>query len=169
VIAAIVLAAVTAMRLHSGDFTDGGAMSTQLMATDCGGANHSPSLDWSGVPAGTKSFALILRDPDAPVAGGFIHWVVYDVPASTKQLAGDATQQAGQAGLTTTGKAAYYGPCPPPGKPHHYIFTLYALDVPRLALGAAFSGSEARQAMQGHVLAQATLSGVYSLNPGVRW
>ncbi len=163
-IAALLLAAVTAMRLHSGDFTDGGAMSTQLMSADCGGANHSPSLDWSGAPAGTKSFALILRDPDAPVAGGFIHWVLYDVPATTKQLAGDATQQAGQAGLTTTGKASYYGPCPPPGKPHHYVFTLYALDIAHAGTSGEFDAAKLEKAMAGHVLATATLRATAS-NP----
>lgn len=162
-IAALLLAAATAMQLHSGDFTDGGAMSTQLMASDCSGANHSPSLDWTGAPAGTKSFALIMRDPDAPVAGGFIHWVVYDLPPATKQLPGDASLEAGQMGLGSTGKAAYYGPCPPPGKPHHYVFTLYALDIARAGSGA-LDAAKLQKAIAGHVLATATLRATAS-NP----
>jgi len=156
-IAAILLAATTLMSLHSGDFTDGGAISTQLMATGCGGANHSPSLDWSGAPAGTKSFALIVRDPDAPVAGGFVHWVLYDLPPETKQLSGDATLKAGQPGLASTGKAAYSGPCPPPGKPHHYIFTLYALDIAHAGSSTQLDAAQLEKAIAGHVLATATL------------
>jgi Raf kinase inhibitor-like YbhB/YbcL family protein len=164
VIAALALAAVTAMRLHSGDFTDGGAMSPQLMAPDCGGANHSPSLDWSGAPAGTKSFALIVRDPDASVAGGFIHWVLYDLPADTKALPGDAALKAGQSGLASTGKAAYSGPCPPPGKPHHYIFTLYALDIEHAGSSGDLDAAKLEKVIAGHVLATATLRATAS-NP----
>jgi Raf kinase inhibitor-like YbhB/YbcL family protein len=156
-IAAILLAAATVMSLHSGDFTDGGAMSTQLMAGDCGGANHSPSLDWSGAPAGTKSFALIVRDPDAPVTGGFVHWVLYDLPPDTKELSGDAALKAGQPGLASTGKAAYSGPCPPPGKPHHYIFTLYALDIAHAGSTTPLDAAQLEKAIAGHVLATATL------------
>jgi Raf kinase inhibitor-like YbhB/YbcL family protein len=157
VIAALLLAVATVMRLHSGDFTDGGAISTQLMAAGCGGANHSPSLDWTGAPAGTKSFALIVNDPDAKVAGGFDHWVLYDLPARAKQLSGDASLKSGEVGLSTTGKAAYYGPCPPPGPPHHYIFTLYALDIARVAATAPLSGSKLQSAIAGHILATARL------------
>jgi Raf kinase inhibitor-like YbhB/YbcL family protein len=157
VIASLLLAAATLMRLHSGDFTDGGAISPQLMAADCGGANHSPSLDWTGAPAGTKSFALIVRDPDAPVAGGFDHWVLYDLPASSKQLPGDATLPAGEVGLSSAGKAAYYGPCPPAGPAHHYIFTLYALDVTHVGESAPLTAAKLQAAIAGHVLATATL------------
>jgi Raf kinase inhibitor-like YbhB/YbcL family protein len=158
VIAALLLAAASAvMQLHSGDFTDGGAMSSQLMAPGCGGANRSPSLDWTGAPPGTKSFALIVRDPDAPVAGGFYHWVLYDLPARTKHIDGDAPPPAGEIGLATTGKAAYYGPCPPPGPAHHYVFTLYALDLPHVGGSGPLTAAQLERVIAGHVLATATL------------
>jgi hypothetical protein len=154
--AALLLAVVTAMQLHSGDFTDGGAMSTQLMASDCGGSNHSPSLAWAGAPAGTKSFALTVLDPDAPVAGGFVHWVLYDLPPGTKQLSED-TSHVGRTGLAGDGKAAYTGPCPPAGQRHHYIFTLYALDVAHAGSNAAMTAAQLDAAIAGHVLGKAVL------------
>jgi hypothetical protein len=157
VIAALLLAAVTAMRLHSGDFTDGGAISTQLMAADCGGANHSPSLDWSGAPKGTKSFALVVHDPDAKIPGGFDHWVLYDLPATITQLPGDAALTSGRSGLASNGKAGYYGPYPPPGPPHHYVFTLYAIDVASVGSGQPLTAAKLQAAIAGHVLATATL------------
>jgi Raf kinase inhibitor-like YbhB/YbcL family protein len=156
-IAALLLAVATGLRLHSGDFTDGGAISTQLMAAACGGANRTPSLDWSGAPAGTKSFALIVRDPDAPVAGGFDHWVLYDIPATTMQLSGNASIALGEVGLSSTGKATYFGPCPPAGPPHHYIFTLYALDERSVGATAPLTAAQLETAMSGHILATATL------------
>jgi Raf kinase inhibitor-like YbhB/YbcL family protein len=161
VIAALLLAAATAMQLHSGDFTDGAAMSTQLMSAGCGGANHSPSLAWSGAPKGTKSFALIVRDPDAPVAGGFVHWVLYDLPADTKQLSEDSLH-VGQTGLASNGKAAYSGPCPPSGQKHHYIFTLYALDVAHAAGGSPMTAAQLEAASTGHVLGKAVLTATAS-------
>jgi Raf kinase inhibitor-like YbhB/YbcL family protein len=157
VIAALLLAALAGMRLHSGDFTDGGAISTQLMAPGCGGANHTPSLDWSGAPKATKSFALIVHDPDAALPGGFDHWVLYDLPATVTQLPGDSAIASGRVGLASNGKAAYYGPCPPPGPEHHYIFTLYALDIATVGASAPLSAVQLEKAIAGHVLGTATL------------
>ncbi|HEY6326143.1 MAG TPA: YbhB/YbcL family Raf kinase inhibitor-like protein, partial [Candidatus Cybelea sp.] len=80
-IAGVLLAAGSGlMQLHSGDFPAGGRLARPLMASECGGFDRSPELEWSGVPKGTKSFALIMHDPDAPIPGGFYHWVVYDLP-----------------------------------------------------------------------------------------
>jgi Raf kinase inhibitor-like YbhB/YbcL family protein len=157
VIAALLLAVATAMTLHSGDFTDGGAISTQLMAPGCGGTNHTPSLDWTGAPQGTKSFALTVEDPDAPIAGGFDHWVLYDMAPATKQLSGDAALSTGITGLSSTGKTAYYGPCPPAGARHHYIFTLYALDETSVGATSPLTAAQLRKSITGHVLATATL------------
>jgi Raf kinase inhibitor-like YbhB/YbcL family protein len=150
--------AVSGMQLSSSDFPAGGSIPRANMATDCGGKNLTPELHWSAAPAGTKSFALIVRDPDAPIAGGFYHWVVYNIPASATSLKAGATLQ--DLGANTTGNAAYYGPCPPPGPAHHYIFTLYALDVPQVRADAPPSAAQLEQRMAGHVLARATLSAV---------
>src|SRR5581483_6846395 len=123
-IAAVVAAA--ALVLTSDDLRPGATMPRVLMATQCGGSNRKPALHWANVPAGVRSFALVERDPDAPVPGGFYHWVVYNIPATARSLDGSP---AAKTGTSTTGHAAYYGPCPPPGQRHHYVFTLYALDV----------------------------------------
>ena len=109
----------------------------------CKGGNVSPQLAWSNAPAGTQSFALLVHDPDAPTGSGWWHWIVYNIPAGTTSLAagaGDAHQSALPAGAvqgrTDFGTAGYGGPCPPPGKPHHYHFYLYALKVAKLDLPA---------------------------------
>jgi Raf kinase inhibitor-like YbhB/YbcL family protein len=101
----------------------------------CTGKNVSPELSWSGIPAGTKSLALTLYDPDAPTGSGWWHWLVFNIPADTKKLAADAGNvKSGKLpkgaiqNITDFGSAGYGGPCPPQGdKPHHYIFTIYAL------------------------------------------
>lgn len=159
-IAAVLLAAATAvMELHSGDFTNGGAIPLALMSTDCGGKNRTPSLIWMNAPKGTRSFALVEHDPDAAalISGGFDHWVLYNLPAQTHELAGNASISAQRVGLSSTGKAAYYGPCPPSGPAHHYVFTLYALDVAQISADAPLSASQLRQRIGGHILARATL------------
>ena len=131
-----------------------------MVATDCGGKNISPELHWSDAPANAKSLALIVHDPDAPRVGGFDHWVVYDIPATASRL--DAGQQlsAHQTGTNDTGSTGYYGPCPPSGKPHHYVFTVYALDV-MLRPAAPLDANQLQEKMKGHVLAHATLTGIY--------
>lgn len=149
------LVAAATMSLHSPDFRAGGAIPTASRAADCGGSNRPPELRWSDAPAGSRSFALLLRDPDAPVPGGFYHWVLYDIPAGSRQTGGQGGP-TGRAGLTTTGKAAYYGPCPPRGPAHRYIFTLYALDLAKLP-GGVPTGPELEARVRGHVLARATL------------
>jgi Raf kinase inhibitor-like YbhB/YbcL family protein len=93
----------------------------------CDGQDISPPLNWQGVPAGTQGFALLVTDPDDP-HGTFTHWVVYNIPKSITNLDENATLPIGtMSGLNSGGKLAYYGPCPPAGPIHHYIFTLYAL------------------------------------------
>lgn len=128
----------------------------------CDGEDLSPPLAWQGAPASTQSFALILDDPDAP-GGTFTHWVLFDLPSGTTELAEDASSDAALAahqGKTSWRKAGYGGPCPPSGT-HHYVFTLYALDSP-LKLSAGASKKELLSALEGHVLAQTKLTGLYS-------
>ena len=130
----------------------------------CEGADASPALDWSGPPPSTQSFALIVDDPDAP-GGAWVHWVVYDLPASARQLPegvpqADDLPDGGRQGVNDFGKPGYGGPCPPPGKPHRYFFKLYALDK-RLDLGAGATKKAVEQAMKGHILARTELVGRY--------
>ncbi len=161
--AAIVLAAVTGtMQLQSSDFPAGGTIPLPSMALDCGGRNRSPELTWNGAPKNAKSFALILHDPDAPIPGGFYHWVVYNLPSSTNRLGGGAKLAPDQLGETTLGKPGYYGPCPPPGPAHHYVFTFYALDLPHVAAAAPLTAAQLQARIAGHVLAQGVLTGIAS-------
>ncbi len=98
----------------------------------CSGDNKSPALTWSGVPTGTKTVALIVRDPDAPM-GSWVHWVLYNLPANVTELPADTLQlrhlRSAMQGVNDAGKSGYQGPCPPPGPVHHYHFRLYALDT----------------------------------------
>ena len=126
----------------------------------CEGQDVSPELRWSDAPANTRSFALIVDDPDAP-AGVFTHWVLFDIPADSKELA-EGTTSTGMAGKNDFGRAGYAGPCPPRGRgPHRYAFTLYALDLPSLKLKAGVTRRAVEAALHGHVLAQAQYMGRY--------
>ena len=130
----------------------------------CEGQDISPPLNWSEPPAGTKSIALIVDDPDAP-GGVFTHWVLFNLPSQTTELAEAMPAQAelpsgAQQGKTDFGRAGYGGPCPPPGRPHRYQFTVYALDQ-TLDLKAGASKGELLSAMSGHILAQGRLTGIY--------
>ena len=154
--------AAAALTLVSDDFHSGGVIPIALMATQCGGRNRAPSLHWTNVPAGVRSFALIERDPDAPVAGGFYHWVVYDIPAGAHSL---GIAAAGKTGAATTGTAAYFGPCPPSGPAHHYNFTLYALDVATIGGASPLTGPQLEASVRGHVVARTTLEAVAARPP----
>ena len=127
----------------------------------CGGSNISPELHWRGAPRGTRSFALIVRDPDAPVPGGFIHWVTYNIPSGAHGLPANAQLAPDQLGTTTRNEARYGGPCPPPGPAHHYIFTLYALDVAHIA-GAHLTAQQLQQAAAHHTLARTSITAIYA-------
>jgi Raf kinase inhibitor-like YbhB/YbcL family protein len=123
----------TAFTLTSPDFAEGGLLPHrgQLDRFGCDGHNLAPTLRWAGVPPGTVSLALTMTDYDAPVAGGFHHWVVYDIPAHAGLMNGLATFTQG---TNSYGLSGYGGPCPPAtGQTHHYVFTLYALTVANLA------------------------------------
>lgn len=154
----------------------GGAMSFQITTSvfsagetipkkfTCDGPDLSPALSWKDAPTGTQTFALIMDDPDAP-AGTWVHWVLYNLPANTRELAEGLAKQeklasGAQQGRNDFGKTGYGGPCPPPGKPHRYFFKLYALDT-KLNLGAGPSKADIERAMKGHILAQTEIVGRY--------
>jgi Raf kinase inhibitor-like YbhB/YbcL family protein len=152
------------LSLTSSSFTAGGSIPAQHT---CDGPDRSPPLSWSGVPAGTKSLALIVDDPDAPDPAApkmtWVHWVLYNIPPETSGLAEgirEAELPAGtRAGLNDWKKPTYGGPCPPVGR-HRYFHKLYALDVVLPDLGQA-TKKQLEQAMQGHVLEQCELVGTY--------
>jgi Raf kinase inhibitor-like YbhB/YbcL family protein len=126
----------------------------------CKGADVSPVLAWAAAPAGTKSLALIVDDPDAP-GGVFTHWVVYGLPGSLRELKKGQLPLGAQQGVNDFGSTGYRGPCPPPGKPHRYFFTLYALDE-SIGWPSGSSAGELRRGMEGHILAQAKVYGTFS-------
>ncbi len=148
--------ALLALILTSSTIHAGGIV--PRVAVACPGENRSPDLSWRGVPRGTRSFAIVMYDPDAP--SGFFHWVAYNLPASLRGLAQNARLQDAQSGINSRGATGYHGPCPPPGPPHHYITTLYALNVPRIR-GAHLTGAQLQSAMRGHILARTSLTATY--------
>ncbi|MDO1529760.1 YbhB/YbcL family Raf kinase inhibitor-like protein [Fulvimonas sp. R45] len=128
----------------------------------CTGDNRAPAVHWQHAPAGTRSYALTVYDPDAPTGSGWWHWMVVNLPASSNALpAGGRLPPGALAVRNDYGQAAWGGPCPPRGDaPHHYIFTVYALDVPSMELPAGASPALAGFMIHGHALgkAQATLT-----------
>jgi Raf kinase inhibitor-like YbhB/YbcL family protein len=126
------------------------------------GADVSPSFEWSGEPAATLSFALVVDDPDAP-AGTWTHWLLYDIPPTVHTLAqGYKPGALGVSGKNSFGAPGYGGPYPPKGHgPHRYFFKLHALDVPTLGLPAGATPSAVHRALQVHVLAEAHYMGRY--------
>jgi len=147
-----------AFRLFSSAFPEGGSI-PQLHT--CQGADLSPSLEWSGEPANTRSFTLIVDDPDAPV-GNWCHWLLYDVSSAVHDLAqGYKPGKLGLSGSNDFGKRGYGGPCPPKGGAHRYFFKLHALDLHTLGLPEGVMRAELLQAIGGHILAQAEYMGRY--------
>jgi Raf kinase inhibitor-like YbhB/YbcL family protein len=132
----------------------------------CDGPDISPPLAWTATPPNTKSFAVIMDDPDAPM-GTWVHWVLWNLPGTSSSLPENVakTRELNELGGALQGnntwpKIGYYGPCPPPGKPHRYFFKLYALDA-QLPLKAGAVKADVERAMQGHVLAEAQLMGTF--------
>ena len=152
-----------AFTLRSAAFSNQGAIPAKYT---CEGADVSPPLAWSGPPAGTRSFALIVDDPDAPDPAApkrvWVHWVLYDLPAGARELAEGASGSlpaGAREGTNDWKRAGYGGPCPPIGR-HRYFHKLYALDV-ELGERGALGKAELEKAMAGHVLARAELVGTY--------
>ncbi len=128
----------------------------------CEGSDLSPPLRWNNPPAGTRSFVLIVDDPDAPV-GTWVHWVLYNIPIDVRGLAEglpalETLPNDARQGLNDFKRIGYGGPCPPPGPPHRYVFTLYALDRD-LNLKLRATKTQVLDAMKGHVLGEAHLTG----------
>lgn len=146
-------------QISSTAFTDGEMIPIQFA---CDGSDVSPQLRWNGVPSATQSLALIMDDPDAPV-GTWVHWVLYNLPANTRELSEGVEKQEHLASGALQGrndfrKAGYGGPCPPPGKPPRYYFKPYALDA-KLDLKAGATKADLERAMKGHILAETELMG----------
>ena len=155
---------LTQLSLTSAGFKDGAAIPAQFT---CDGANESPPLTWADAPDNTGSYALIIEDPDAP-GGTYIHWVLYDIPATThalpQGLLKDPTlsiPSGAKQGRTSFKTIGYGGPCPPKGPAHHYHLTLYALDK-TLGLEPGATRDQVVEAMRGHELARGELVGTYS-------
>jgi Raf kinase inhibitor-like YbhB/YbcL family protein len=147
-------------QITSPAFTAGGPIPSRF---SCQGQDISPPLTWGEPPAGTRSFALVMDDPDAPT-GTWDHWVLFDLPPDTRDLpegvAADQTRPDGSRhGLNSWRRVGYGGPCPPGGR-HRYFFTLYALDA-LLGLSPATTKAALQRAMTGHTLATAELMGTY--------
>src|SRR5271167_2822798 len=148
------------MEIRSAAFAPGAPIPTKYT---CSGENISPALSFSGLPQSARSLALIVDDPDAP-GGTFSHWVVYNLPPQTTHLdeavkKGTAIPGGGSQGRNDFGGDGYGGPCPPPGRPHHYRFRLFALNSQIAPQPATGPGVE--QAMDGHILASAEVVGTF--------
>ena len=158
-------------KVNSADFENGGTlpMAQVFDSFGCTGGNHSPALHWSGAPAGTKSFAVTVYDPDAPTGSGWWHWTVFNIPATVTRLPANAgaadshTLPAGAVeGRTDFGVSHYGGPCPPLGdKPHHYQVTVYALKIAKLPLDSAASGAMVGYYLHFNTIAKARITGLY--------
>ncbi len=138
-------------------------------AFGCTGGNISPMLEWKGAPAGTKSFAVTVYDPDAPTGSGWWHWVIFNIPASVTSLpkkAGDVAAKLAPEGsiqsMTDFAQVGFGGACPPVGdKPHHYIFTVYALKVDKLPLDEKAPGAMVGYYLNANKLGKASLTAIY--------
>jgi len=149
-------ATLAKISLTSNAFQDGGPIPVEYT---CDGANQRPILHWSDPPAETKSFALVIDDPDAP-SGTFRHWGVYDIPTSARSIGGN--QRAGTEVNNDKGMSGYTGPCPPTGNgAHHYHFRLFALDTERLGLPPSAKVVDVENAARRHAIAEGELIGTY--------
>lgn len=145
------------MKITSPNFKDGEFIPAEFSRQ---GGDRSPALQFSEVPAGTESLALICHDPDAVRPGGFTHWVVWNIPASESGFSNNSVPVVAVQGKTDWGENKWGGPQPPSGT-HRYYFYLYALDTTVSLLSSA-GKAELEQAMNGHILATASLRGLYS-------
>lgn len=168
IVAALSLAASAQhLRLRSSAFANNARIPVEHT---CDGAGTSEALRWSGVPKGTRSFALIMFDPDARPPRGFVHWVAYDIPATVREIPSGKYSETslpvgGLNGDNGRGKPGFIPSCPGPGAPHHYTFTLFALSAPSLGLPAGATREQVLDAVKGKILGRATLVGLYSGKP----
>jgi Raf kinase inhibitor-like YbhB/YbcL family protein len=174
--AGIIILAMLADTVYAGEFTllsdqIGGQLTIDQVFNGfgCTGKNISPELKWVNAPKDTKSFAVTIYDPDAPTGSGWWHWVIFNIPANVTELktdAGDLQKKLAPAGsvqsMTDYGKPGFGGACPPVGdKPHRYVITVFALNVPKLDLdehaGSAYVGYN----LNGHAIAKASMISYY--------
>ena len=160
-------------KVTSDSFKDGDYLAqAHILSADfgfgCAGGNQSPHLQWSGAPAGTKSFAITCFDPDAPTGSGFWHWLVVNIPANVTKLPLGAGNKGGAlpAGALQTrtdfGAPGYGGPCPPEGDhPHRYLFTVFAVSADRLDVKADTSAAVVGFNLHFNTLAKAELMGLF--------
>ncbi|WP_158585418.1 YbhB/YbcL family Raf kinase inhibitor-like protein [Kitasatospora sp. SolWspMP-SS2h] len=165
---------LTPFTLTSPDFRDGGKLPKWTEfggpgseGAPCQGKNLAPRLNWRNAPAGTLGYALLVNDPDAPLAGGWHHWVLYDIPGTATRIDGHGTLQytQGANSFDTNGMpvVGWGGPCPPAtGQPHHYVFTLYALSTPTLP-SAGLTYEQVTSAIQPYVLGATSIVGTFRL------
>ena len=163
-------AAPAALTVTSTDIAEGRSMAAELILNGfgCMGGNQSPALKWTGAPAATKSFALTAYDPDAPTGSGWWHWVVVDIPANMTELPkgwgkGGTVSPGSGARQTRTdfGASGYGGPCPPPGTPHRYVFSVYALDIAKMEVPDDASGALVGFNIGAHTIAKGTITAQY--------
>ena len=171
---ATVLAAAAAagpFALSSPDIAPGGRIAEAQVfdGFGCKGGNVSPALAWSNAPEGTRSFALLVHDPDAPTGSGWWHWLIFNIPPNVTQLPAGAGKpesagvpQGSIQSLTDFGQPGFGGPCPPPGdKPHRYIFTVFALKVDQLPLKKDASGAMVGYYLHQNAIGKASFTGTY--------
>jgi len=159
-----------AFTISSSSFKDGERLATKMAGNNkqnpnCVGENVSPALSWSNPPAGTKSYALIMYDPEGRGGLGVVHWVAYGISASVTGFAeGETSVQTDKyvGGKSTPGLAHYFGPCTPAGAPHHYTFTLIATDLEPTALQAGMTRDELMKALDGHAKGATGIIGTFS-------
>jgi Raf kinase inhibitor-like YbhB/YbcL family protein len=156
--------------LSSPSFKDGERLATKNAGNNksnpnCVGENVSPALSWSNPPEGTKSFAILMFDPEGRPPGGVSHWVAYGIPASVTGFAeGEVSKPSDKyvGGSSLMKLPNYFGPCTPPGPQHHYTFTLMATDLEPTALAAGLTRDELIKALDGHVKQATGLIGTFS-------
>lgn len=170
VVALSVLTALpaAALTLASPEVADGGTLKIENVfdGFGCTGGNRSPALTWSAPPEGTQSYALTVYDPDAPTGSGWWHWVMIDIPAGVTSLpagavAGQGVPDGAMEMRTDFGKPGYGGPCPPPGAPHHYIFTVFALKVAKLGVPADATAALTGYMINANKLGSASFTALY--------
>ena len=159
-----------AFTVTSSSFKDGERLQTKMAGNNkqnpnCVGENVSPALSWANPPAGTKSYALLMFDPEGRPPGGVSHWVAYGIPVSVTGFAeGEASKQTDKyvGGKSLMGLPHYFGPCTPPGVPHHYAFTLIATDLEPNALQPGLTRDELIKALDGHAKGATGIIGTFS-------
>ena len=150
----------SSLQVSSASFSDGGSIPQQFT---CDGADLSPQLEWHSAPPGTKSLAIVMDDPDAPML--FTHWLVYNVAPGVRGLPQNASthatsHQGAAEGTNSFGRFGFDGPCPPVGTPHHYVIRLYALDI-RLDLLPGATRRQVDSAIEQHIVAEGQIIGIY--------